>query len=179
MIIPLNNAARRMVLPVGEVSPWEDICMRIGTAMLLAIIAIGLVPAVASATHFDGQPAIDGRCEGWTLDLTVRFRTGTFAADLAYTIELLDADQNVIETVAWTGVVTRPEDSGVYRSFQFTGVWSVDLPAGAYSIRGTATVSLAWSGGFDEDSKTFASGVACEAVATESSTLSGIKSLYR
>ena len=153
--------------------------MRIVTVFLLTILAIGLLPAVASATHFDGLPVVDGRCQGWTLDLTVRFRTGTFTADLQYAVELLDADQNVIDSFAWSGVVTRPENSPVYQDYQFGGDWTADLPVGDLLLRGTATVSLTWSGGVDTDSAEFNGSVACETVSAEASTLSRIKSLYR
>ncbi len=152
--------------------------MKLGKFMAVAVLAALLVPQVASATRLLSVSG-EGNCEGWNVTAEVRFRSTVFAADLEFTLELLDIDMNVIETVTYNGVITRPDPSGQVHVFNFGEEWTAFAPAGVYMVAGSVTVSAPWSGGFDEHTEAFEGSFYCGFVPSEATSWSNVKGLYR
>ena len=152
--------------------------MKLGKLIVVAVLAALLVPQVASATRLLDADGV-GDCDGWTVTAEVRFRSTVFAADLEFTLDLLDVDMNVIETVTYSEVITRPNPSGQVHVFQFGDEWTAFAPAGVYMVAGSVTVSAGWSGGFEEHTLDIEGSFYCGFVPNEATTWSNVKGLYR
>lgn len=144
-----------------------------GAALILA-----LVPAAASATHFTGITG-SGNCDGWELGVDVYYRVTTHEADVSYTLTLVDEDANVVETVDWSGTITRDDPSDVDQHYDFSGSWETGELDGSYTIHAEFTLSATFGDGeIDEDSMSFEHGFLCESVATKALNWSAVKGLY-
>ena len=146
---------------------------------ILVILIVALVPAVASATHLTDVSA-DSDCLGWSVSVSIRFHSSLFSLDGWYTVILSDTDGNELETIHWEGILDRPDPSSPYQTYEFNGEWTVFAPAGTYNVDVVAGISFESSWGQNVSYEMATHDVfECDVVSSESTTWSGLKSLYR
>jgi hypothetical protein len=147
-------------------------------ALLIVALAAIMAPGIASATHLVRVDGF-GDCDGWFLGFQIHFRSTVFEVNAEYLVELVDGEDNLLESFSWSGVLTRPPLGPQAQFFTYVGEWTVFAPAGSYFVRGWVAFSAPWEGGVDEGSLGFESALACATVATEEQTWSAIKELFR
>ena len=142
--------------------------------MLMITLAL-LLPLTASATHLNWVDVEVG-CEGWMLDAEITWRTGIYEGELTYVIELLDAENNLLETQQWTGTVTRDTNP---QSYMFSGDWTVTAPAGDYTVDYSVRIYAPWGDGqIDDETIEGSTGFSCGTVGTQATTWSAVKALF-
>ena len=146
---------------------------------ILVVLIVALVPVVASATHLTGVTA-DSDCLGWSSEMSIRYRSSLYSVDAWYTIVLKDLNGNELETIHWEGVLDRPMGSVTTQRYGFVGEWTVFAPAGTYVVDVIAGISFQnlWGQDISQEMST-QDGFDCSVVPTESTSWSGLKSLYR
>jgi hypothetical protein len=144
--------------------------------MALALLALAVVPGVASATHFN-EVAVWGDCQGWTAQVEINWRTGIYSGNVDYTIRLMDGN-TVLEEHSWAGILGRNLGDPQDITYTFQGPWSGAHSGVLFTITGVFHVVSPWDGGIDDQTVSYSADFQC-AVASESSTWSTIKSLYR
>jgi hypothetical protein len=145
--------------------------------MTLALATIAVLPGIASATHF-GEVVVGADCDGWWAQVEVTWRTGIYSGNLDYTISLLDGEANVLEQAVWAGPIGRNQGDPQVMVYSFSGPWNGTFEASQFSVSGLFHIVAPWEGGVDDETATFTTEFGCT-VATENSTWSTIKSLYR
>ena len=137
-----------------------------------------LLPMIASATHITSL-APDADCAGWTVDVTVRYRSTAFEADLVMEVLLTDEDFNVLETQNLDDHLVRAQSDYQTQMYSYAGDWTVFAPAGEYHMIITVSVEAPYPGGVDFQELTLDQMFLCNVVPTESNTWSAVKDLYR
>jgi hypothetical protein len=150
--------------------------MRTLKMMALVLASMAVLPGLASATHF-GDVSVGGDCEGWNAVVEVQWRTGIYTGDLDFTITLLDGDA-VLEQVVWAGTIGRAVGDPSFMVYTFQGDWAGAYPGFMFNVTGDFHLVAPWDGGIDDETATYAGEFECS-VATETSTWSTVKSLYR
>jgi hypothetical protein len=145
--------------------------------MLLLLATMAILPGIASATHITGVE-VNADCDGWWAQLDVYWRTGIYTGDLDYTISLVDQDANILEQVSWAGPISRAVSDPRAMSYTFSGSWSGTFQADQFSVTGMFHLVSPWDGGVDDETVNASTVFECS-VATENSTWSTIKALYR
>ena len=145
---------------------------------IVALIAVLLIPAVSSATHIT---ALDftSDCNGWSADVTVRFRSTIYEFDADYTVTLVDSEGAEMEVQNWAGTLSREDGAYVVQSFQYGDDWSVNAPPGDYTVVISFHIYSPWDGGVDEETWEVDDSFTCTVVPVEAHTFSSVKSLYR
>jgi hypothetical protein len=145
--------------------------------LVLALVAVAMVPGLALATHFNSV-AISGDCGGWTAHVEVMWRTDVYAGNLDYLVRLMDGP-TILESFVWSGPLVRNPGDPQVVMYTFSAPWAGDYSAGLpYTITGDFHIVSPWTGGIDDETMSATSGFQCT-VAAETSTWSTIKSLYR
>ena len=144
--------------------------------MTLALVSMAMLPGLASATHFY-DVSVGGDCEGWAAMVQVQWRSGIYTGDLDFTVTLLDGD-TVLEQAVWAGTIGRAVGDPSIMVYNFAGNWAGAHPGSMFGIAGDFHLVAPWDGGIDDDTATYTGEFECS-VATESSTWSTVKALYR
>jgi hypothetical protein len=143
----------------------------------LALATMALLPGLAFATHFEGF-TVGGDCGGWSAQTQVVWRTDVYSADLDFTIDLLDENQNVLEHVSWTGMISRNPGDPANMTYNFSGPWTGTYDDGQYGLVGMMHLVAPWNGGVDDETINYTGQFAC-IVPNETATWGTIKTLYR
>jgi hypothetical protein len=144
--------------------------------MTLALVSMAMLPGLASATHLV-DVSVGGDCEGWTAAVSVQWRSSAYIGDLDFTITLLDGD-TVLEQAMWAGPISRAVGDPTFMIYYYAGDWAGTHPGSMFGINGDFHLVAPWEDGIDEGTMTSAGEFEC-AVATETSTWSTVKALYR
>lgn len=145
--------------------------------LVLALVAVAMVPGLASATHFD-TVGVTGDCGGWTAQLGVMWRSDVYNGNLDYLIQLMDGN-TVLESFVWSGPLVRNPGDPQLVTYTFSGPWAGNYSSGApYTITGDFHIVAPWTGGIDDETMSVSAGFQCT-VAAESTTWGTIKSLYQ
>jgi hypothetical protein len=143
--------------------------------LLNVLIAVAiLIPVSASATHFD-DVTFYGDCDGWLAEIGVTWRSTATGGEFTYLVELLDADENVLETQQATETLAIEPNPATY---EFSGEWTAIGDPGDYAIRWSIMLVAPYDGGVDEEMLDGLTGFACGSVASESTSWTAIKSLW-
>ncbi len=143
--------------------------------MSTVLIAVLMLPALASATHFTDLVAI-GDCEGFTAQVGVHFRIDAEYLDLHYDVAVLDV--NNLEIVVVSGDVHVVHDGDQDITIMVSDMFNMALD-GTYVVSGLFTLTAPYPGGVDEDSIAFENGIECGSVADEAVTFQSVKAMYR
>ena len=144
--------------------------------MLMITLAL-LLPLTASANTQLNWVEVDAGCEGWVLDAEVTWRGGVYEGELTYVIELLDSENNVLETQNWTGTFYRGTGNPV--DYTFSGAWTVNAPNGDYMVEYSVQIYAPYGDGeVDDDTIEGSTGFSCGTVSTQSTTWSAVKALF-
>ncbi len=143
--------------------------------MSTVLMAVLLLPALASATHITEVVAI-GDCYGFNAQLDIHFRSTAPSADLHYEVAVMDMDSNEIVMLSGDMVVMQEDSQDV--TVMLSEMWGIDLD-GSFVVNGTITLSSAYPGGLDEDMVTFESSLDCGSVSTDATSFESLKSMYR
>lgn len=143
------------------------------TLRMLTLILALLLPLAASATHFTTVTA-EADCQGWSIDAEIYWRPDVFEGELSYVVELLDADDNVLETQQWTGLLTRVDNP---EATALAGAWATEDLSGIYHMTYELVILAPIEGGLP-DHATGSSEFSCNLVATEARSWSALKALY-
>ncbi len=149
--------------------------------LMIALAAIVLLPAAAFATHIL-EVEQNADCFGWSADVDVRWRIWpehVTEGTLTYVVNLEDTDGNVLETFEWSGIVDRPEDAYYVQTYSFGENWTVNQPAGNYVVRGEFHIEAPFENGEDTSTFNVMTDFECDAVSTQQSSLTSVKSLFR
>lgn len=146
--------------------------MLLSTVLMAAL----LVPALASATHITEIDAI-ADCMGFNADIDVHFRNSAEYLDLAYEVNVLDANQEVVCTVSGTMNIVQ-EDGEQDITIMIAESFSCDL-TDVYTVQGTFTLTSPYPDGIDEDEVTFESAIDCRTSDNEDLNFDTLKALYR
>jgi hypothetical protein len=142
--------------------------------MLMITLAL-MLPLTASATHLNWVE-LDAGCEGWSLDAEVYWRSSVYEGELTYVVEVFDAEDNLLETLEWTGTVTRDTRTQVYT---FGGDWTFNAPPGDYMVDYSVQIYAPYGDGeVDDDTIEGSTGFSCGTVSTQSTTWSAVKALF-
>jgi hypothetical protein len=144
------------------------------TLLSLMIAAAILIPVSASATHMDDVTFI-GNCEGWSSEVVVTWGSAV-GGELDWTVELLDADENVLETQE--GVLPI-EPTANPATYEFGSEWTASGGVGDYAIRWSVTFIKYWSGGQSaQETRDGLTDFSCGSVASESTSWTAIKKIW-
>ena len=151
----------------------------VNAKFLAASLVVLLVPLAASATHIAAVD-VHGDCAGWTVDVTVRYRSDVFEGDLDLVVQLTDLDGNVLEEQTLSAVVSREEGSFQTQLYSYNGEWTWYGPAGQYHAVATVTLTAVQPPGDTVvDVETRDPKFTCSVVTNEDTTWSSVKGLYR
>ncbi len=142
--------------------------------MSSVLMAMLLLPALASATHFTDLVAM-GDCEGFTAQADVHFRSNAEFLDLHYEVVVMDED---LEVVMVSGDLHVVQEDSQDISILLADTFDVALD-GYFVVSGTITLTSPYPDGVDEDMVTFENMIECGSVATDSSSFESIKAMYR
>jgi len=154
--------------------------MRIVSVALLAIL---LVPALASATHFNGEVTFRADCEQWSSEVPIIIRTGLPDAQLQITITFTEVSASDPVLTLYTEV-TVPTDADRMVVAQLGDLWNnmteeiVHL-LGTYEVHAVIRLYAPWSGGIDDETREFSIIMNCDVVGDEDISWGTIKGLYR
>ena len=149
---------------------------RLGKVLAAAVVL--LVPLAAGATNLEALLVV-GDCDGWTADFTIQWRYGVYEADLDYVVELVDTNDNVLETFVWAGPITRDAGDPAFVDYTFMDAWTVIAPAGDYTVRAMFHLYSEYGEDLVDESTLNAESVFfCGTVASERASWSAVKSLY-
>lgn len=123
--------------------------MRNAKLFVFAMLAIAMVPGVASATHLNGVVFL-GDGNSWTAQVSVTWRDGIYAGDLDFALTLLDGE-TVLEEYAWEGPLSRAESDPQDMIYTFEGNWSESYPGPVFRLLGTFHLVAPWDGGLDDE----------------------------
>lgn len=140
--------------------------------MTLVLVSMALLPGIASATHID-DVTVWGDCEGWVAQLDVTWRPDIFTGDLDFSIRLMD-EETVLETYNWAGPIGRAVGDPSVMTYTFEGSWVGTFEGPVFGIVGQFHLVAPSADETMSDMGEFQ----CT-VATETSTWSTVKSLYR
>ncbi|PID81978.1 hypothetical protein CSB20_00140 [bacterium DOLZORAL124_64_63] len=143
--------------------------------MSTTLMAILMLPAFASATHITNVVGM-AECDGFSASVDVHFRSNAEYLDLAYTVEVLDADMNVVHTATNTLHVVKGDDADI--TVMIDEAWNT-LPDGTYTIRVNMDLTSPYPGGVDTDTHSCETTVDCGAVANDVINFESLKALYR
>ncbi|MEZ4386980.1 MAG: hypothetical protein R3D98_05290 [Candidatus Krumholzibacteriia bacterium] len=142
--------------------------------ILLTFLAAALLASAAAATQLE-EAVVAGDCNGWTATVTIQWRSGEYAANLDYTVSLVDGDGGVLESFVWDGPVTREVSDPRFMMYHFGEEWTVYAPGGTY------TVHYQWHlvGPTGDDTTITGDSVfVCDTVATEAVPWSTLKAKF-
>lgn len=152
------------------------------TATLVALLLL-LLPAIASATHFEGDVVFDADCSGWSADGIVKIRLNVPEANLATTITITpQGGQTPVLTLV--DEVVLPTDEDRFVDMNLGDLWNnmteeiVPL-VGTYNVHAVIYLSAPWPGGLDEETIEFDVLMACDVVANQDISWGSFKSVYR
>lgn len=96
------------------------------------VAAVGLVPALASATHIENFAA-NGDCEGWSVDFNVRYISTDASADLTYSIVLLEEGGTEVARAEGTENL-HADGSTTWAAYSHAESWGLEL-CGDYVVQ--------------------------------------------
>ena len=151
--------------------------------LCLGLLAVMLVPAVASATHFVGDVTFAADCFQWSADGLVQIRTGVAEAQLSTVITITpEAGGDPVLTLYDETTLMTDEDRIV--DMNLGDLWNnmteeiVPLQ-GTYVVHAVITLSGPYAGGIEEETVEFMVTMTCDVVANEEITWGAFKSIYR
>ena len=139
------------------------------------LIAMLILPGLASATHFTNVVAI-GDCDGFNAQVDVHFRSTAEFLDFTYSVVVLDEDSMEVEVV--TGDMHILQEGTLDISFMVADLFETVLD-GVFVVSGTFTLVSPYPGGVDNDSATFENSVECGSVANDEVSFESMKAMYR
>ena len=145
--------------------------------MALALATMVFIPGIALATHFD-QIVVEADCDGWSAEVHVFWRAETYVGDLDFSIKLYNQTQDLLEQFDWSDQISRNAGGPQAQVYNFSGNWNSSYSGPQFNVEGTFHIVAPYAGGVDEQTLVSTTSFAC-LVASESSTWSTIKSLYR
>lgn len=143
------------------------------TLRMMTLCVALLLPLAASATHFTTVTA-EADCQGWNIDAEISWRADVFEGELSYVVELRDAEDNVLETQQWTGLISRVDNPEITT---MDGAWDTEQLGDVYLMTYELVILAPVDDGIPEHA-TGSIEFACDLVATESMSWSTVKALY-
>ena len=143
--------------------------------MSTVLMAMLMLPAMASATHFTDLVAM-GDCDGFNAQADVHFRSDAEFLDLHYEVAVMDNDS--MQIVMVSGDIHMENDGDQDISIMISDLWNMALD-GSFVVSGTFTLTAPYPGGLDDDSISFENDIQCGSVAAEETSFESMKAMYR
>ena len=152
--------------------------MKLITKLLLVVLIAAMIPAAASATR---MTVIDvyGDCQGWSAQLKVHFQVDHISVEGWWDAYLTDRDGNVLETISWSGELSRPEGSESVHFYDIGSEWTVFAEPDIFKVivEGGVTYINHWGDQVYHEASSM-NYFECGVVPTEDISWSSVKSLY-